>query len=330
MTSTQASDIFSEIKAGSRVALGRAITLVESTHPEHRQLANSLLDLCARDNEEAFRFAVSGSPGVGKSSFIEVLGDLITSDGQSLAVLAVDPTSRISGGSILGDKTRMQLLSSNPDVFIRPMPAGAALGGVTDTTREVIALCETAGYDNICIETVGVGQSEVAVRDMTDYLLLLVSPGGGDDLQGIKRGIVELADTIAINKSDGDQRTLAEATRMDYLRAAHLFPTRPHEQKVDVVNCSATSNTGIAELWQIMLAFRKSITDSGYLANLRAGQDIKWLEEKVQRFIRDVAFDNEAIMTQYETEKERVRAHETSVSSAYSKVVSTIRQQMGF
>lgn len=328
MTSTAVEELFNEVKSGSRVALGRAITLVESSNPDHRASANMLLDLCARNDSESFRFAVSGSPGVGKSSFIETLGKTITEDNRTLAVLAVDPSSRISGGSILGDKTRMNALSRNPNVFIRPMPAGDALGGVTDTTREVIALCEAAGYENICIETVGVGQSEVAVRDMTDYLLLLVLPGGGDDLQGIKRGIVELADTIAINKSDGSQIQLAESTRMDYLRAAHLFPSRPHEQKVEVVNCSAETGSGVAELYQIMLNFREAISESGYLTSLRSGQDLKWLEQKVQRFIRDIAFNNDQIIRKYESQKERVRAHETSVSSAYAEIISTIREQL--
>ena len=328
LTIDEIDNLYREIKSGSRVALGRAITLVESVNRNHRLAANRLLDLCAQDDESsAFRFAVSGSPGVGKSSFIEVLGKRITGTGQSLAVLAVDPSSRISGGSILGDKTRMETLSNDPDVFIRPMSAGEALGGVTDSTREVMALCEAAGYDNICIETVGVGQSEVAVRDMTDYLLLLVLPGGGDDLQGIKRGIVELADAIAINKSDGDQVKLAEATRLDYMRAAHLFQMRPHEQKVEVLNCSAFTGKGIDEIWESMLAFNEAITQSGYLMSLRSGQDIQWLEDKVSTFIRDLAFENEKITSEYERQKERVRDHEASVSSAYDAVVTVIRNK---
>ena len=221
----------------------------------------------------------------------------------------------------------MEQLSNNPSVFIRPMPAGEALGGVTDTTREVIALCESAGYDNICIETVGVGQSEVAVRDMTDFLLLLVLPGGGDDLQGIKRGIVELADAIAINKSDGAQLRLAEETRMDYLRAAHLFPTRPHEHKVEVVNCSAQTGTGIDQIWTIMQSFKAAIEHSGYLHNLRSSQDISWLESKVNVFLRELAFDNQEISTAYEAQKERVRSHKASVSSAFDTVLGVIRSK---
>lgn len=316
--------LFEQVASGDRVALGRAITLVESKHSGHRKQANELLDLCLKTTSETFRFAISGAPGAGKSTLIEVLGQHITDLGESLAVLTVDPTSRITSGAILGDKTRMPELSSNPNVFIRPTAAGNALGGVADATREAIVLCEAAGYQNICIETVGVGQSEVTARSMVDFLLLLVMPGGGDDLQGIKRGIVELADAIAVNKTDGDQRKTAIATRQNYLQAAHFFAPKAHGIQTSVVNCSALENSGIEALWSNIQDYKEKVQLSGYLKNQRSSQDVTWLESKVDLLVREIIQSNDHLNTLYQSLKVKVESHEVSVSSAYVQISSAI------
>jgi LAO/AO transport system kinase len=214
---------------------------------------------------------------VGKSTFIESLGNSLTEWGHQVAVLAVDPTSAVSGGSILGDKTRMETLSVNPKAFVRPSPAGRTLGGVTRRTRESLLLCEAAGYDVIIVETVGVGQSETAVSDMTDMFLLLLSPGGGDDLQGIKRGIMELADLVLVNKADGDQARLANQTVADYRGALHFMQARTPSWTPQVEACSALNNQGMDEVWNTVTAFRKALNDSGELTVLRAQQARAWM-----------------------------------------------------
>lgn len=316
--------LFEQVSSGDRIALGRAITLVESRKPVHRSQANQLLDLCLRKSTETFRFAISGAPGAGKSTLIEVLGQHIVDSGENLAVLTVDPTSRITSGAILGDKTRMPALSVNPSVFIRPTAAGDALGGVADATREAIVLCEAAGYQNICIETVGVGQSEVTARSMTDFLLLLVMPGGGDDLQGIKRGIVEIADAIAVNKADGDQLETAMATRQNYMQAAHFFAPKEHGIQTRVVNCSALENTGIEALWSIMQDFNVKVTKSSFLEGQRRKQDVTWLEGKVDLLVRDIIQSNNQLNTLYESLKIKVEARQLSVSTAFDDLSRAI------
>jgi len=319
-------ELYSNLVKGDRVALGRAITMVESRNADHRADANQLLDLCLSKPQTTFRFAVSGPPGVGKSTFIESLGQHITGLGQKLAVLAIDPTSRLTGGSILGDKTRMSKLSQNPDVFIRPSAAGDALGGVTEATREAITLCEAAGYENICIETVGVGQSEVTVRDMCDFMLLLVSPGGGDDLQGIKRGIVELADMIAVNKSDGDQKQLARETRQDYTQATHLFPEKTHGQQVAVVNCSAIEHSGIDAIWRLMSDFNLTMRANKYIDKLRKEQDSAWLRSRVNTLLEQILMANPQVRTYYQEQLDQVRSGAISVSSASAGIEAEVRK----
>ena len=212
---------------------------------------------------QSIRLGVSGAPGVGKSTFIESLGNYLTEQGHQVAVLAVDPTSAVSGGSILGDKTRMETLSVNPKAFVRPSPAGKTLGGVTRRTRESLLLCEAAGYDVIIVETVGVGQSETAVSDMTDMFLLLLSPGGGDDLQGIKRGIMELADLVLVNKADGDQANLASQTVSDYRAALHFMQARTPSWTPQVEACSALNNTNIETAWSVVTEFRQALDGLG-------------------------------------------------------------------
>tara|TARA_B110001469_G_scaffold21860_1_gene22548 strand:- start:620 stop:1597 length:978 start_codon:yes stop_codon:yes gene_type:complete len=262
---------------GDRRALAKAITLVESTRADHGEQAAMLLEQIMPHTGNSIRLGVSGAPGVGKSTFIESLGNALTDWGHQVAVLAVDPTSAVSGGSILGDKTRMETLSVNPKAFVRPSPAGRTLGGVTRRTRESLLLCEAAGYDVIIVETVGVGQSETAVSDMTDMFLLLLSPGGGDDLQGIKRGIMELADLVLVNKADGDQARLASQTVADYRGALHFMQARTPSWTPQVESCSALNNKGMDEVWTIVKAFREALTESGELAVLRAQQARAWM-----------------------------------------------------
>ena len=262
---------------GDRRALAKSITLVESTRVDHGEQAAALLEQIMPYTGNSIRLGVSGAPGVGKSTFIESLGNSLTEWGHQVAVLAVDPTSAVSGGSILGDKTRMETLSVNQKAFVRPSPAGRTLGGVTRRTRESLLLCEAAGYDVIIVETVGVGQSETAVSDMTDMFLLLLSPGGGDDLQGIKRGIMELADLVLVNKADGDQARLANQTVADYRGALHFMQARTPSWTPQVEACSALNNQGMDEVWNTVTAFRKALTDSGELTVLRAQQARAWM-----------------------------------------------------
>ncbi len=266
---------------GQRRALARAITLAESTRPDHRGAANALLTQVLPHSGNAIRLGITGVPGAGKSTFIEAFGGHLIDHGHRVAVLAVDPSSQRSGGSILGDKTRMETLSRNPAAFIRPSPTDGSLGGVARRTREAILLCEAAGYDVILVETVGVGQSETAVADLVDMFLLLLVPGGGDELQGIKKGIVELADLLLVNKSDGSLTEDARRAAAEYRGALHLLrPASPHwTPKVQL--CSAIQGTGIAEVWDCVTQFRQAMSDCGALAERRARQAKGWLWSEV-------------------------------------------------
>ncbi|NNL00095.1 MAG: methylmalonyl Co-A mutase-associated GTPase MeaB [Xanthomonadales bacterium] len=266
---------------GDRRALARAITLVESTRSDHRIAANDILKQLMAATGKSIRLGISGVPGVGKSTFIEALGNHLIDLGHQVAVLTVDPSSAISGGSILGDKTRMELLSRRPEAYIRPSPAGKTLGGVTRRTREALLLCEAAGFDVVIVETVGVGQSETRVAEMTDMFLLLLLPGGGDELQGIKRGIVELADLILINKADDDMEKLAGRSAAEYRNALRLLHPRSADWKVEVQTCSARDSVGIAEAWLTVLRHHEILNKSGQLNSRRAAQALDWMWSEV-------------------------------------------------
>jgi LAO/AO transport system kinase len=260
------------VEAGERRALARAITLVESTRADHRLRAEALLERLMPATGRAMRLGISGVPGVGKSSFIEAFGLHLIAAGHKVAVLAVDPSSKRGGGSILGDKTRMEKLSVEPDAFIRPSPAGTTLGGVARRTRDALLVAEAAGFDVVIVETVGVGQSETAVADLTDMFVLLLQPGGGDELQGIKRGIVELADLVVVNKADGELVAAANRAASDYRRALHLLrPASPH-WSVPVLLCSALTGAGVPEVWKTVERYREALGASGEIAARRAGQ----------------------------------------------------------
>ncbi len=271
---------------GNKALLAKAITLLESTQPTHFEKANALIEKCLAQPSNSIRLGITGVPGVGKSSFIETLGTTLTSLGKKVAVLAVDPSSSLSKGSILGDKTRMQSLSKDPNAFIRPSPAGTSLGGVAQKTRESIILCEAAGYDVILVETVGVGQSEIAVHSMVDFFLLLKLSGAGDELQGIKRGIMEMADAIAINKADGSNLEKAKLAVTEFSRALHLYPPKANGWTPKVMKCSATENTGILEIWHMVEAFIRENRENGYFEENRKTQNKNWFLQTVDEHIK--------------------------------------------
>lgn len=273
--------------------LAKAITLLESTNPAHYEKANGVIEKCLAKPNASIRLGITGVPGVGKSSFIETLGSTLTNLGKKVAVLAVDPTSSLSKGSILGDKTRMQELSKDPNAFIRPSPSGTSLGGVAQKTRESIILCEAAGYDVILVETVGVGQSEIAVHSMVDFFLLLKLSGAGDELQGIKRGIMEMADAIAINKADGSNLEKAKLAVTEFSRALHLYPPKANGWIPKVLKCSAIENKGIQEIWEVVETFVQQNKKNGFFEENRKNQNKNWfmqtVDDKIKQFFHQKA-----------------------------------------
>ena len=282
----------SGVLAGDRGVLARAITLVESTSPMHEAQAQEVLQRLLPHTGRAQRIGITGVPGVGKSTFIERFGCYLIEQGRKLAVLAIDPTSKRSGGSILGDKTRMEKLSQKPQAFIRPSPAGDNLGGVARRTRETLLLCEAAGFDTILVETVGVGQSETALRSMVDFFLLLLLPGAGEELQGIKKGIVEMADAVLINKADGDNRLRAEQAKAEQQNALHYLTGPTTDWTTEVALCSGLTGEGIPEAWQLIQRFFHQFEPNGVIVKRRQQQSLDWLftlvqDELLRRFYHD-------------------------------------------
>ena len=288
--------IIDGILAGDRTMLARGITLIESSAPAHQEPAQEILEACLPHTNGSIRVGITGVPGVGKSTFIEALGTHLTHERkEKVAVLAVDSTSPVSGGSILGDKTRMTRLGVDAHAYIRPSPAGSSLGGVARKTREAIVLCEAAGYRNIFVETVGVGQSEVAVAGMTDFFLLLMLAGAGDELQGIKRGIMEMTDLMAINKADGDNRVPSEAARRLYESALTLFPPHASGWRPRVVTCSSRTGEGVAAIWKIVVENHALALRSGWYGKNRRAQARKAMYEAIEAGLRDQFFSHSGV-----------------------------------
>ncbi len=309
---------------GDSVALGKAITLVESSLPEHNIQSQQIISELLPNTGNSIRIGITGVPGVGKSTFIDVFGVYLCEKGKKVAVLAVDPSSNTSKGSILGDKTRMEHLSVHPNAFIRPSPSGNALGGVTRATREVVLLCEAAGFDIVLIETVGVGQSETAVKNMTDFFLLLMLAGAGDELQGMKRGIMEMADLMLINKADGDNIEKAQQAAKQYRMALHLFPPNENEwtPKVDV--CSAIAKTGMEQCWNIICEFEQLQKQNGYFLKTRQQQQIIAFREMLQhQLIQKILSEKNIrqIINKFETD---IASNKIHVFKAVQEVLNKI------
>lgn len=288
-------DLIKAILSGDKTALSRAITLIESTSEKHRQQAQKIIEGCLPHSNKSIRIGITGVPGVGKSTFIESLGNLLISKGKRVAVLAVDPSSSISGGSILGDKTRMEELVKQENAFIRPSASGNSLGGVARKTRESIILCEAAGFDTILIETVGVGQSETAVHSMTDFFLLLKLAGAGDELQGIKRGIMEMADALIINKADGNNLKPAQKAKAEFQRALHLYPAKENGWTPKTAVCSALKNEGIEQIWQFVQDYETLTKKNGFFEKERTEQNKFWLLQTIEEKLKSDFYNHPEI-----------------------------------
>ncbi len=307
MINYSTNELIEGIKKSDRVILSRAITLAESTKAEHRIIINEVIETLLPHIPASFRIGITGVPGVGKSTFIESFGDYLTKQGHKVAVLTVDPSSKQSGGSILGDKTRMADLAKNKNAYIRPSPAGSSLGGVARKTREAMILCEAAGFDIIIIETVGVGQSETAVSEMVDAFLLLMLSGAGDELQGIKKGIMESADIIAINKCDGDNILKSKEAQMEYRRAVQMFPRKIQNWVTQVMTVSSVEKTGIKEIWQTLLDLKTELKKEGLFNENRKSQMVNWFENEITYILQSEFIRTPGIKNELNTLKVQVR-----------------------
>jgi len=318
---TDPEQLATRVVEGDRRALAQSITLVESTRPDHRSDAAALLDAALAHTGGAIRLGITGTPGAGKSTFIEELGSHVTAAGHRLAVLAVDPSSRRSGGSILGDKTRMERLARDPNAFIRPSPSRGSLGGVARRTREAALLCEAAGFDVIVVETVGVGQSEVAVADMVDCFCLIVAPGAGDELQGIKRGIIELADIVVVNKADGDLLPAARRAMADYRQAVHLLRPKHAGWEVPVLATSALQGAGVDEVWTVVEKLVAHLRADDSLEHLRAAQAVAWMWDEIRERIVESFRHDPRVAARWPDTEEAVRAGRLSPTTAARRLL---------
>ena len=320
-------ELAKNIRLGDRRALSKGITLVESALATHQENASKLLEMLMPYTGGSIRIGVSGAPGVGKSTFIESFGSHVINERHKVAVLAVDPTSSVSGGSILGDKTRMETLSRENDAYIRPSPAGKTLGGVTRRTRETLLLCEAAGFDVIFIETVGVGQSETAVSEMTDMFLLLISPGAGDELQGIKRGIMELADLVLVNKSDGDQFAAAARTAADYQMALQFLHNRSLNWKAKVQTMSALTGQDNDSVWQSIIEYRNLLDEAGEISSRRIAQSSAWMWSEIAEGLLEQLKQSEVVMSHIEGIENEVKSGRLPPTVAARKLIEKFKKQ---
>ncbi|WGF91239.1 methylmalonyl Co-A mutase-associated GTPase MeaB [Aequorivita marisscotiae] len=310
--SPSVSQLVSEILNQNQTALSQAITLIESTAQKHQNQAKEIIEQCLPHANKSIRIGITGVPGVGKSTFIESFGSQLVSEGKKVAVLTVDPSSSISKGSILGDKTRMEKLVKEPHAFIRPSASGDTLGGVARKTRETIILCEAAGFDVILIETVGVGQSETAVHSMTDFFLLLKLAGAGDELQGIKRGIMEMADSIVINKADGDNLKAAKMAKNEFNRALHLYPAKESGWAPKTLLCSALNNEGISEIWQLVSDYFETVKNNGYFQHKRKEQNKFWLMQTIESRLKSEFYANPSVKLELEKQLKAIDENKTT------------------
>jgi LAO/AO transport system kinase len=322
----QRSATVAEIRRGERRALARAITLVEGTRPEQAAQGRALLEELVPFTGRAVRLGITGPPGVGKSTFIEALGLHLLGLGRRVAVLAVDPSSPVSGGSILGDKTRMERLAQDERAFIRPSPSGGSLGGVAQRTRESLLVCEAAGFDVVIVETVGVGQSEVAVASMVDFFLVLLQPGAGDELQGIKRGVLELADALVVNKADGEQAAAADRTRAAYLQAVGLLRPAAPEWRPRVLAASAATGRGIDAVWETVEDHRARLAASGRLQERRRQQARAWMWSQIEEGLREAFRSHPAVAARIAEAEREVEALETTPAAAARALLEAFRK----
>ncbi len=314
------------VRSGKIRPLAKAITLIESRSPDHSAEATKLLDRLLPDSGNSIRVGISGVPGAGKSTFIEALGMNLIEQGHRIAILAVDPTSQLSGGSILGDKTRMELLSREKNAFIRPSPSGDTLGGVARKTRETMLLCEAAGYDVIIVETVGVGQSEITVASMVDFFMLLQLPNAGDELQGIKKGVMEIADAILINKSEGDNRPKADLARQQYANALHLIKPKSKHWQVPALLCSALHKQGISQAWETILDFVACMQQSGEFAAKRRLQANDWMWTLVMDDLKELFLRDPRVAALLEQVQRGVQHGTTTPGAAARRLIETFKR----
>lgn len=314
-------EYFAGILQGDRAVLGKAITLIESSLESDKILSSELIEKCLPYSGNSVRIGITGVPGVGKSTFIEAFGLYLAGLGKKVCVLAIDPTSQLSGGSILGDKTRMQNLSAHPLAFIRPTPSGGSLGGVARRTRETIVLCEAGGFDTILVETVGVGQSETAVHGMTDFFLLLMLAGAGDELQGIKRGIMEMCDALIITKADGENKAKANRAIVEYRNALHLYPAAQSGWVPKVGTCSALTGEGIAEVWNLMEQYFILVKSNGYFTDNRAQQEVQRLHETIEQLLKERFYQNPEIHQKIREIEQLVKQHKISAYIGAEKLI---------
>ncbi|MFB0938427.1 MAG: LAO/AO transport system kinase [Candidatus Azotimanducaceae bacterium] len=322
---TSVDKFVSEILNSNISYLSRAITLVESNNSKHQAKANLILEQCLPHSNKSVRIGITGVPGVGKSTFIEVFGKYLTRLGKKVAVLAIDPSSSIQKGSILGDKTRMETLVNDENAFIRPSPSGESLGGVARKTRETITLCEAAGFDVIIIETVGVGQSETTVHSMVDFFLLLKLANAGDELQGIKRGIIEMADAIAINKADGLNVKETNLAKTEFANALHLFPAKESDWIPKVVTCSALDNKGIDAIYKMISEYFSMTKKNGYFHQKRNSQNKNWLLETIDNELKNEFYQNEKVQESMKEFIKKIEDHEINPFQAAKEILKIKR-----